>query len=268
MVDMPIKSTYIVPRPIDFRINRIVVMIMKSKALYDYFFDLPKISLARRYLGIEEHYIGTAQDLALFLDGLYFIDPEKFRQFLEFVLTEIVDERKPLLVTNGKEIFDGFGKFLSELNTLGFDYDFSSNKVILTVGHMREDRQIKTELEEMLERLDSKYCPMLNGAWESFLSDNPDKYRQTITSLREMTSMVIRQLAPNEETRKDKIKKIIGSEKETALVESLAETIVKLQDVQSTKVHTEPDYDSTLFALKATENLLFFLLKKVVAIEG
>jgi hypothetical protein len=114
----------------------------------------------------------------------------------------------------------------------------------------------------MLDKLDPKYRDMLQGAWDSFLSENKDKNRQTLTSLRELTSMVIRQLAPEETTRKNRIRRIIASEKEEELTESLVDTIVKLQDLHSKNVHTKPDYDSTLFALKATEYLLFFLLKK------
>lgn len=170
--------------------------------------------------------------------------------------------KEPLVFPVMYEVFDGFNSFLRELNVLGFDYDIRSQKVIPTVGHTKEEVQIETELEEMLDRFDPKYREMLRGAWGSFLSDNPDKYRQTVTSLRELTSMTIRQLAPNETTRKERIKRILTSETEGELVESLAETIVKLQDLLSTKVHTEADYNTTLFALKATESLLFFLLKK------
>lgn len=267
---MPFKGKWIEPKPIDLRINRLAVAIMKSENLHDYFFDFSKMLLVCRYFGINAPYLDTADDVANFLESLYLTNPEKFRQFFQYILNEIIEEKKPLaiesskplLLVDGKELFEGFNFFLRELNVLGFDYDISKHKVIPTVGHTKEDIEIKTELEEMLDRLDPKYREMLRGAWDSFLSHNPDKYRHTVTSLRELTSMITRQLAPVEKTRKDRIKKIIASEKEEELVESLAETIVKLQDLQSNKVHTEADYNNTLFALKATENLLFFLLKK------
>lgn len=270
MVSMHFKGKFPELKQIDLRINRLVVTIMKSKELHDYFFDYSKISLACRYLGIYEPYLRAVNDVADFLDPLYFTEPEKFRQFFQYVLNEIIEGKeplaiessKPLRLVNEKELFDGFNLFLRELNILGFDYDYSSHKVIPTVGHTKEESQIETELEEMLDGLDSKYRVILRGAWESFLSHNPDKYRHTTTSLRELTRMIIQQLAPEEKTRKDRIRKIIASEREEEFVESLAETIVKLQDVQSEKVHGIADYDSTLFVLKSTEYLLFFLLKK------
>lgn len=259
-----------VSRPIDQRIDRLVVAVAKSKDLKDYFFDDSQINLCMRYFGLETHYFRNLNDIADFLYSLYFRDPEKFRELIQYILKEIIEKygplvivsKKPFRLADPKEVFDGFDRFLKELNVLGFDYDYDKCRVVSTVGHTKEDNQVKTVLEEMLDRLNPKYRDMLQGAWESFLSDNKDKNRQTLTSLRELTRMVIDQLVPKETTRKDRIRRIIASEKEEKLTESLVDTIAKLQDLHSKNVHTKPDYDSTLFALKTTEYLLFFLLKK------
>ena len=260
------------PRKIDQRIEKLVVAIAKSKELLTYFFDDSKMHLACRYLGIPHPHLRrrNLDQASDFLYGLYFRDPEKFRELIQYVLNEIVEKYRPRLIVSKKpfgladikEVFDGFDRFLKELNVLGFNYDYDKSKVVSTVGHKKEDTQIKTVLDEMLDKLNPKYCNMLEGSWESFMSDNKDKNRQTLTSLRELTRMVIDQLAPKETTRKNRIRRIIASEKEEELTESLVDTIAKLQDLHSKNVHTKPDYDSTLFALKITEYLLFFLLKK------
>ena len=269
-LDMPFKGQSKSLKQPDIRIERLVVAIMNSKDLQNYFFDSPEMNLSCRYIGISTPYFGNANHVAEFLESLYMTDPERFRQFFQYVLNEIVEKKKPLVITStkplrlvdGLEVFDGFDRFLRELNVLGFDYDVDKWEVIPTIGHTKEDIKIETELEEMLDGYDPKYREMLRGAWESFLSYNPDRYRHTVVSLRELTRMIIQQLAPEEKTRKDRIRRIIASKKEGELVESLAETVVKLQDMHSNKVHDESDYESTLFALKATEYLLFFLLKK------
>lgn len=258
-------------RKTDQRIERLVVAIAKSKDLLNYFFDDYKMHLACKYLNIETPNFGRSLDrISDFLYTSYFRDPEKFRELIQYILSEIIEKYGPLVISSRKafqlaeaqEVFDGFYRFLKELNVLGYDYDYGKGKVVPTVGHTKEDTQVQTVLEDMLDRLDPKYRAMLQGSWESFLSDNKDKYRQTCASLRELTRMVIDQLAPKEKSRKARIRRILTSESEAELTELFVDTIAKLYNLQSKNVHTKPDYDSTLFALKATEYLLFFLLKK------
>jgi hypothetical protein len=266
-LSMPFKGEFIPPKKADLRIERLAVAIVKSKDLNDYFLDSSKMELVGRYLGINIPFMKNTGHIVEFLDSLYLSDSEMVRQLFQYVLNEILESRIILTASSQSatesnelvEVFLGFERFLRELNVLGFDYDIEKQEVIPTIGHTKQDIQIETELEGLLDKYNPKYRDMIRGAWESFLSHNPDKYRQAVTSLRELTRMVISQLAPDEKTRKDRIKKIIHSEKE----EELADSIVKLQDLHSNKVHGEADYDSTLFTLKATEYLLFFLLKKI-----
>lgn len=249
----------------DLRIKRLGVAIMKSMDLKLYFFSPSKMPLACTYVDIKHNYFGDVNDVINFLDSLYFRNTEKFRQFFEYVLNEILEEKEPLIL-NRSELFDGFLRFLQELNTLGYDYDVNKQKVIPTVGHTKEDMEIETELESMLGRINSEYPEMLRGAWSAFLSESPDKYRQTTTSLRELIRKVLDQLAPEEGTRRDRVKKIIRSRTEAELVDAVADTVDKLYKLQS-KLHEKLDYESTLFALKTTEYLLYFLLKRAKAMK-
>ena len=140
---------------------------------------------------------------------------------------------------------------------MGFDVD--KGKVIPTTGHVAEDSKLNSELETMLGRLDPDYPKILNGAWDAFLSDSSDKYRQTAVSIRELVDKVIDSLAPGEGTRMKRVSQILGSETEAELVDAVANTVVKIYGLQS-KLHSKLDYESTLFVLKTTENLLYFLL--------
>lgn len=253
------KGIIIPPLEPDLRVNRLVVAIMKTDCLKEYFFDQNKVFLACTYLGIRPPIIHYIDDIILFLNSLYFEKTDKFQQFFEYILNEILEEEG---YDPQYEFFEGYNRFSQELNILGYHYDVDQEKVIPVVGHAMGDVEIESELEKMLHKLNSEYPKMLKGAWETFLSESPDKYRQTIVSVRELLNQVLRQLAPEQETRRDRAKQIIKSDTEAELVNAVAEVIVKLSDTQS-KIHERFNYEDTLFTLKITEYILYFLLMRI-----
>jgi len=102
-----------------------------------------------------------------------------------------------------------------EILQLGFD-DISASEIIDTnvqsttslidgIAKIEDDKPKKDETEfeeEVFQVLKSKgeaYLVPLRGAIIAAKSDNPDKVRQTITSLRELTTHILHDLSPDEE---------------------------------------------------------------------
>ena len=55
---------------------------------------------------------------------------------------------------------------------------------------------MRAELLAQLERLSQDFRAMLLGSWQTFYSNNPDRFRQAATSIRELLRMVLDRLAP------------------------------------------------------------------------
>lgn len=248
----------------DLRITRLVVSIAKIDELEDYFFDISEMWLVLRYFGFEVHYITTfspttfrecitLDTLIWFLDALYAVDMKLFRELFEYALNDILRSQR--------EIPSDLDLVLRELHTLGFTYDAEKGQIQPVTGHEEEEMRTLTELDSMLRELDSRYVDMRWGAWDALLSRNPDNYRQSISSMREMLRQVLDQLGSGE-TRKEKVRSILASSTETELVEALAEVVDKLYALLSAKEHTEPEFENTLFAIKETEHVLYFILRQ------
>jgi hypothetical protein len=60
-------------------------------------------------------------------------------------------------------------------------------------------KYIKEELLELLQFHGKGYVDILKGAKEAAGSDNPDKVRQTVVSLRELTNKIVNDLSPDKE---------------------------------------------------------------------
>ena len=56
-------------------------------------------------------------------------------------------------------------------------------------------------VDAVLANFDDRLCPLLQGARAALRSDNPDRARHVVTSLRELTSEVLRVLAPDDDIR-------------------------------------------------------------------
>lgn len=251
----------------DLRITRLVVSIAKIPELREYFFNVSEMQLALRYFGFEVHHITTVygrlttaseiriylDKLTWFFDALYAIDMKLFRQLFEYALNDIW---KRLIVMPAD-----FDLFLRELHTLGYTYDAEKRQIQPVMGHEEEELKVLTELDSMLRKLDSKYVDMHLGAWDALLSRNPDNYRQSISSIRELLRQVLDQVGSGE-TRKEKVRSILASSTEAGLVDTLAEVIDKLYALQSAKEHAETEFESTLFAIREAEHVLYFILKR------
>ena len=62
-----------------------------------------------------------------------------------------------------------------------------------------EEETGATDLIVLLERIDPQFAAMYRGAMEALESDNPDRSRHVLTSLRELWNHLLRKLAPKED---------------------------------------------------------------------
>ena len=64
---------------------------------------------------------------------------------------------------------------------------------------LNEEETGATDLIVLLERVDSQFVTMYMGAVEALESDNPDRSRHVLTSLRELWNHLLRKLAPKKD---------------------------------------------------------------------
>ena len=86
-------------------------------------------------------------------------------------------------------------------NTIGF-----VNAVAHTdnqdIDNAKEVENIEKELFETLQSKGNNYLNILDGAKQAAHSDNPDKVRHTVASLRELATHILHNLSPDEKIRK------------------------------------------------------------------
>jgi DNA-binding ferritin-like protein (Dps family) len=125
----------------------------------------------------------------------------------------------------------------------------------------QRDAEVIFELKRLLRSRNSKFVEMYDGAYDALRSKSADKLRQSIASMRELLRQIINELGKGE-SRKAKVKSILGSDVEAELVNSLADVADKLYALQSREEHTEPRYDNALYAIKTCEYTLHYILKR------
>jgi len=129
--------------------------------------------------------------------------------------------------------------------------------------------EMMSELERMLNEIKPDFLRMFKGSWEALLSDNPDRYRQAISSMRELLRQVIDELsgAKGGETRKERVRQILGRGSDTELVDALASTVDAIYDFQSSREHTQSDYESAIFVISEAEYVLYYILKRYYSLK-
>jgi hypothetical protein len=95
---------------------------------------------------------------------------------------------------------------LKSIKDLGFYKDDETNALeTISDGVINEDQ---ASAADSIERKNKDWLILLDGAEKSVDSDNPDKIRHSITSLRELLTQIIHNLAPD-----DEIKRVYPEEK-------------------------------------------------------
>ncbi|MDO8736405.1 MAG: helix-turn-helix domain-containing protein [Thermoleophilia bacterium] len=118
----------------------------------------------------------------------------------------------------------------------------------------------ETELDVCLARIHPRLVQMRQGAWQTFKSSNEDKNRQACHSMRELLRLVLKELAPGQGKRKEKIETILGSKTEAELVEDFSKITDRLYKRLCAVSHAENDKRhadiSVEFVLANTQNVL------------
>ena len=155
--------------------------------------------------------------------------------------------------------------FIEHLQPLGLDWDRASNQIRPTATHPEAEGSLRTELDNLLAGVDGAFPNMLHGAWEAYYSDNPDRFRQSITSCRELLAQVTDSLGQGG-TRRERIQRIIGSNSTTEVVDAAANLVNSIYSAQSAGTHANIGSATVLFVLVETEHILYFLLKQRAAV--
>lgn len=147
------------------------------------------------------------------------------------------------------------------LRALGLEWNMKTNEVRFIGVHPEAEQLTRVELNRRLDNVDHDFSNRLRGAWETYFSQNPDRYRQAIASCRELLDDVIERLGGcGERKRKENVRTILGSRSRAEVVAAVVNLVDSLYGVQSDQQHHEPDERTALFALMETEHVLYFLL--------
>lgn len=145
----------------------------------------------------------------------------------------------------------------------------------------KEEARIGTDVEIYLGKLNPALVNIRRGVWETYNSDNPDRFRQSTHSMRELLRLVLSQAAPDhlftsEEisrdgvdgkiTRKMRVKKILAPETDSNLVKfnnGVVLCVISLYNFFSDVAHTGKQKDEKIrTALIAGDALIVSLLRE------
>lgn len=132
-------------------------------------------------------------------------------------------------------------------------------------------------LDLELDKIDSEFVNIRQGAWKAFHSSNPDKLRQAVASMRELITLVIHRLAPDEKVKATLLNEKLGKKKvtremrllyilncnksETEYVIKISENILLSYKLFSKIEHTiYKDTEAVRSCLAGTEAWLYLLL--------
>lgn len=248
------------PDGADIKVVQLCVRMKRDPNIAKFLGDWDHLKSALFYAGAPAILVQSVEDL----------NPDR-RSVEEYLVFSIVIDflyRNGTLASFLSEMLRVVGRpklpdqFSSHLAPLGLQWDRRTNQV-RPIGTRPEAEQfLETELQQLLVKVDESLPNMLRGAWAAYYSDNPDRYRQAVSSCRELVSHVLRKLGTGT-TRREKIQSILGSETKSRAVDAAAELVIAVCDVQSAQEHALADQPTALYALLETEHVLYFLLTHV-----
>jgi hypothetical protein len=239
---------------VDIRIKQLAVTLTRDYGWYRGC-NHKEVKEALLYIGlpiqfVQENYSGHFDIEPVSL--AYFLRLLQMKDILPAFLTEML--RSAVQLKNVNE-------FRTHLLPLGLDWDVNERAIRPTSTHPEAEEELRKELEELLSHVDTSFPNLLKGAWETYYSDNPDKYRQAVTSCRELLRQVMEKLG-GAGTRKERIGKIMRSESASEVVDAAAELVEAISKIQSKGTHGTIENSTALFAMVETEHILYFLLNQ------
>lgn len=121
-------------------------------------------------------------------------------------------------------------------------------------------KEIDERISELLIKHFPKHAKHYKGAWDALESDNPERFRHSSTSTRELIKRI---LGKGSEERKRMLESIHIPDTEAELIEALADTVYLIDRVLNKGVHSEVTEPTALLSIRASELILNYILDKL-----
>jgi hypothetical protein len=193
--------------------------------------------------------------------GLLYLDRNRKKDLLPVASALVSQAFDKIRV--GKDEVEQLNKYLVRD---GFQYDRQKKLILPTVGRPKVEKQIYSELDARLDVLNPRLTRMHNGIWEVLASGSSDAGRHAVSSSRELLRQVVDGLvgpSGNGLTRKAKIRRLLKSERNTEVIDSVARLVDSIYSSGSVGEHTSVTTETAALLGKMTEYCLLFLLRRV-----
>lgn len=162
---------------------------------------------------------------------------------------------------------------------LSYSIPYPTEKDYPETIYLEEDFAVEVKKSKKLKKALFSIDPILNkireGAWETLYSDNPDKCRQSATSMIEFLNWIIQKLAPNEEvmkytkfdkkeqiTRRKRIEYILKSLSDIKIINFFCKNVIDIFNILNKPKHTfkytnEKNLESLFYMI---EGIALFLI--------
>jgi len=159
----------------DIHIARLAVTMTRDENLFDFLVSSGNVRDALLYVGLPIDRVSTL---------------ERYNWFNSLHLAQQLDylHKNGMIASFLTEVLRLGGmpkdvdEFVRHIQPLGLDLDEDTNQIRPTTTRPEAERTLRTELGRLLSEIDSSFPGRLEGAWEAYYSDNPDRYRQAVTS--------------------------------------------------------------------------------------
>lgn len=170
-------------------------------------------------LALKSHYVSIAESAFLARERLFRITPESFGTLAGFAAEDISETQSSFLALTSsyRTLMQSFeeNEFLipsfSPIVSIGPSIEIftSANTLEALSSTLTEEsesqvernlkEEIEASLDELLAAMDPEFQNVWSGAKKALDSDNPDRMRHVVTSLRELVTHVLHHIAPNKE---------------------------------------------------------------------
>ena len=243
------------PLSTDITVMRLAITMTRDVRLSQFLGNRREVRDALLYAGLSSDIVREYDPQQLSSDPIVLADLLETLDQLALLVPFLAGVLRAAKPSNARE-------FHNHLQPLGLGYDLMTNQIRTTRSHTEAERTVRTELDQILVRIDPGFPERLRGAWEAYYSSNPDRYRQAVASAREAFNEILQRLGGSG-TRRERVRRILQSESRTELVEAAANLVDRLYDLQSAQEHRDPDQPTALYVLVETEHVLYYVLSRL-----
>ena len=251
---------------------RPIAYIQNSLGRLSDFASLASLSISRNHqnnlLAVFDKINSTSNSFAVLINSLKLFEQQKI---------DIVLQKVEIPAFSFQSTIYSVDEYCREIRPQHIDKEIEEQTQYVS----KEGARIGMSIEVYLEKLNPELVDIRRGVWETFNSDNPDRFRQSTHSMRELLRLVLSQAAPDhlftpEEisedgangkiTRTMRVKKILGSETDSNLVkfnDGVSSCVNSLYGFYSDVAHTGKRKDEWIrTAIIAGEAFIVTLLSE------